>query len=161
MTAPGTAPQAGQLARLTAALLGESGLTVTGPDPADASGGRLVIARRAAQCELIVSDSADAELHWTPFAAEAADPHCVADLAAALLSGQAGARHPDTVSGGDLTFKGIVGMDLRAGGFTVQLNAYTDDYYYDVTAEITVTDPRAGHGAAVYVTDDGGADVAP
>ena len=146
------AEREGGLARLTAASLAAAGVQVTGPD----TDGRLVIAFRAAQCELTVSDSADAELFWTPFAAEAADPHRVADLAAVLLSGQAGARHPDTVSSGDLTFKGIVGMDLRAGGFTVELNAYTDDYYYDVIADITVTDPRAGSSAAVYVTDDGG-----
>ena len=149
---PAGADREGGLARLTAASLAAAGVQVTGPD----TDGRLVIAFRAAQCELTVSDSADAELFWTPFAAEAADPHRVADLAAALLSGQPGTRHPDTVSSGDITFKGIVGMDLRAAGFTVELNAYTDDYYYDVTADITVTDPRAGNTGAVYVTDDGG-----
>jgi len=147
-----SAAREGGLASLTAASLTAAGLQVTGPD----ADGRLVIASRTAQCELTVSDSADAELFWTPIAAEAADPHRVADLAAALLSGQAGTRHPDTVAGGDITFKGIVGMDLRAAGFTVELNAYPDDYYYDVTADITVTDPRAGNSGAVYVTDDGG-----
>ena len=145
------AEREGGLARLTAASLTAAGLQVT-----DAGECRLVIARRAVQCELMVSDSADAELFWTPVAAEAADPHRVADLAAALLSGQPGTRHPDTVSSGDITFKGIVGMDLRAAGFTVELNAYTDDYYYDVIADITVTDPRAGNTGAVYVSDDGG-----
>jgi hypothetical protein len=131
-----SAAREGGLARLTAASLTAAGVQVTGPD----DGCRLVIASRAAQCELTVSDSADAELFWTPFAAEAADPHRVADLVAALLSGQAGTRHLDTVSSGDITFKGIVGMDLRAAGFTVELNAYPDDYYYDVIADITVTD---------------------
>jgi hypothetical protein len=149
---PAGADREGGLARLTAASLTAAGVQVTEPD----TDGRLVIASRAAQCELTISDSADAELFWTPFAAEAADPHRVADLAAALLSGQAGARHPDTVSSGDLTFKGIVGMDLRAAGFTVELNAYTDDYYYDVIADITVTDPRTANSGAVFVTDDGG-----
>ena len=38
----------------------------------------------------------------------------------------------------------------------MELNAYPDDYYYDVTADITVTDPRAGNSGVVYVTDDGG-----
>src|SRR6266852_4875152 len=100
-----TAAPEGGLARLTAASLTAAGLQV-----ADAGECRLVIARRAVECELMVSDSADAELFWTPVAAEAADPHRVADLAAALLSGQPGTRHPDTVSSGDITFKGIVGM---------------------------------------------------
>src|SRR5208282_4688360 len=154
---PAGADREGGLARLTAASLAAAGVQVTGPD----TDGRLVIASRAAQCELTVSDSADAELFWTPFAAEAADPHRVADLAAVLLSGQAGARHPDTVSSGDLTFKGIVGMDLRAAGFTVELNAYTDDYYYDVTADITVTDLRAGEHRSRVRHRRRGADVAP
>jgi hypothetical protein len=152
-TAAGTAPKASELARLTAASLTAAGLQVTGPDAA--GGCRLVIACQAAQCALIVSDSADAELHWSPFAGDAADPHRVADLAAALLSGQPGARHPDAASGG-ITFKGIVGIDLRAGGFQVDLNVYPDNYYYDVTADITVTGPRAGNSGAVHVTDDGG-----
>ena len=156
LAAADTAPKVSELARLTAASLTAAGLQITGPDPADNSGCRLLIARRAVKCELMISDTADAELIWTPFAAAAADPHRVADLAAVLLSGQPGTRHPDTVSSGDITFKGIVGMDLRAAGFTVELNAYTDDHYYDVIADITVTDPRAANSGAVYVTDDGG-----
>ena len=88
-----------------------------------------MISRRAAQCVVTIIDSANADLHWLPFAAEAADPHRVADQAADPLSAQAAARHPDTVGGDHLTFKGIVGMDLRAGGFKVDMNVYTDDYY--------------------------------
>jgi hypothetical protein len=158
MTTAGTSPEAGELARLTAASLTAAGLQVTGPDAADAGGCRLVIRCHGAECALMVSDSADAELLWSPFAAEHADPHRAADLAAALLSGSAsvGVRRPDAVDGGELTFKGIAGMDLRAGGYAVGLNVYPDDYFYDVTADITVTDPRAGNTGTVHVTDDGG-----
>jgi hypothetical protein len=87
-----SAAREGGLARLTAASLTAAGLQVTGPD----TDGRLVIACRAVRCELTVSDSADAELFWTPFAAEADDPHRVADLAAALLV----ERHPGCSWGG-------------------------------------------------------------
>jgi hypothetical protein len=80
------------LASLTAACLTAAGLQVSGPDPGDADGCRLVIACHGAECALMVSDAADAELWWTPLAAEAADPHSAADLAAALLSGEPGAR---------------------------------------------------------------------
>jgi hypothetical protein len=41
-----------------------------------------------------------------------------------------------------------VGIALLAAAFKVVLNAYTDDYY-DVTADITVTGPRARNSAAV------------
>ena len=156
MTTPGTAHESGKLARLTAASLTAAGLEVTAPDPAPGDdGGRLVIFCRATRCDLVVSDNADAELHWSPFAAGAADPHRVADFAAALLSGRPAARHPDAASR-DISFKGIVGMDLRAAGFEVELNVYPDLFYFDVTADITVTDPRAGDSGTVYAGDDGG-----
>ena len=132
------------------------GLQVSGPDPADPDGlCQLVIACHGATCALIVSDDADAKLCWTPHADETADPHTAADLAAALLSGEVGARHRDA-TGRDITFKGTAGMDLRARGFAVTLNAYPDDYFYDVTTDIAVTNPRTRDSGTVYVTDDGG-----
>jgi hypothetical protein len=150
------AARPGGLASLTAASLTGAGHTVTGLDAApDDGGGRLVIASRDARCALVVSDSADAELHWLPFAAGAADPHRVADFAAVLLAGRPAARHP-VAAGRDISFKGIVGMDLRAAGFTVELNVYPDEFYFDVAAEIAVTDPRAGDSGTVYASDDGG-----
>jgi hypothetical protein len=152
--AAGTTPKTGELAHLTAALLADAGLRVTGPDPTSGDRRRLSIACHAARCTLVVSDSADAELRWSPFAGDAADPHLVAGLAAAFLSGQPGPRHPHAVSS-SITFKGIAGLDLRAAGFTVDLNVYPDDLCFDVTTEIAVTDPRTGHGGTVYVTDDG------
>jgi hypothetical protein len=152
----GTSLGKGELARLTAASLTAAGLQVVMPDTADPDGFlRLSITCHGAQCALMVTDDA-AELWWTPHAGEAADPHRTADLAAALLSGEAGVRHPDTVGGRDITFKGIVGMDLRAAGFTVDLNTYPDDYYYDVIAEIAANNPRTADSGTVYVTDDGG-----
>ncbi len=148
-TLPGSAaPPA--LAALTAAALTSAGHHVTGPDDA----GRLLIAARLAQCVVIVTDNADAELHWTPHAGQHGDPHATAAMAAALLDGRPCPRHPDAKAGKDITPKGIAGMDLRAGGYTVALTVHTDDYYYDVTAEITVTSPRAPGTA--YLTDQGG-----
>jgi hypothetical protein len=154
MTTADTTPKAGELARLTAAFLTDAGLRVTRPDPAAADDeDRLEIACRAARCALFVGDGGDAELHWSPLAHRAADAHRAAGLAAALLSGRPAARHPD--AGPEVTFKGIVGMDLRAAGFTVGLGVYRDDFYFDVTADIAATDPGAGNGGTVYATDDG------
>jgi hypothetical protein len=45
---------------------------------------------------------------------------------------------------------------LKAAGYDAQLNVYTDDQCYDVTAEISATDPRTDAGAIVYVNDSPG-----
>jgi len=146
-TTAGTAPAASELARLTAGFLASAGLRVTGPG----DGGRLEIGHPDARYWLLVTDDAHAELQ-----SDDDDPRHVASVAAALLSdAPSDARHPDAVSGAAITFKGIVGMDLKAKGFEVALNVYTDDFYYDVSGDIAVTNPRASAGT-VYITDQGG-----
>jgi len=140
------------LARLTAATLTAAGHHVTGPD----EHGRLLIASRLAHCVLLVTDAPDAEFHWTPIAPMAADPHHAADLAAALLAGPPRPRHPDAKTTSHITFKGIAGMDLRHAGYAVHLNVHADDYYYDVIAELTVTNPRSPGTGTAYITDQGG-----
>jgi hypothetical protein len=150
-TATHAAPTISELARLTAAHLASAGLKVAGPDPDDAEGCRLFIWCPDGPYSLTVDDDAHAELQ-----SDHDDPHHAADTAAALLSPvPATARHPDAISDGGITFKGIAGMDLKAKGFNVALSVYTDDYYYDVSGEIAVTNPSADAGT-VYVTDEGG-----
>jgi hypothetical protein len=148
-TTAGTALKVSELARLTADFLAGAGVRVTGPDPGD--GGRLAIGHPDARYWLLVTDDAHAELQ-----SDDDDPRHVADVAAALLSAiPSDARHPDAISGGGITFKGIAGMDLKAKGFDVALNVYTDDFYYDVSGDIAVTNPRADAGT-VYINDQGG-----
>ena len=43
---------------------------------------------------------------------------------------------------------------LRAAGFTVELSVSPDETCFDVTAEIAVTDPRAGNSGTVFADDD-------
>ena len=149
-TATGTAPKVCELARLTAARLASAGLKIAGPDPDDPAGYRLFIWRAEGPYSLTVSDHAHAELQ-----SDHDNPHHAADVAAALLSAApSDARHPDAISDGGITFKGIAGMDLKAKGFNVALNVYTDDFYYDVSGEIAVTSPAADAGT-VYIADDG------
>ncbi len=146
-----TAPKPGELARLTAARLAAAGFSVTGPDPDDPDGLRLMIWCADGPYWLVVSDDAQAELQG-----DHDDPRHAADIAAALLSpAPSDARHPDAISGGRITFKGITGMDLKAKGFNVTLDVYADDYYYDVSADIAATNPHADAGT-VYVNDQGG-----
>lgn len=54
-----------------------------------------------------------------------------------------------------MTFKGIVGLELKARGLAVELEVYEDKDYFDARAEIVVTNPASGQGAAVHVADDG------
>jgi hypothetical protein len=150
-TATHAATKVSELARLTAARLATAGLKVAGPDPDDPAGGRLFIWCPEGPYSLTVNDDAHAELQ-----SDHDDPHHAADTAAALLSPDpSDARHPDAISDGGITFKGIAGMDLKAKGFTVTLNVYTDDFYYDVSGDIAVTNPSADAGT-VYITDEGG-----
>ncbi len=117
---------------------------------------------RAARCTLDVADDADVRLIIRPWAAETADGHWLADIAAALLTGSAvtGACHPGTEYPAEIGVKGAAGMDLRDRGFGVRLNAFEDLYCYRVTSDISVTAPGAdGRGTpvegVVYVADDG------
>ena len=149
------APTVTELARLTAAHLASAGLKVAGPDPDDPAGCRLFIWCPGGPCSLVIDDDARAELQ-----SDHDDPHHAADVAAALLSpAPSSARHPDAIIDRGITFKGIAGMDLKAKGLDVALSVYTDDYYYDVSGDIVVTNPRADADAdagTVYITDDGG-----
>ena len=86
-----------------------------------------------------------------------ADPKQVADMAATLLTGQVRdyPRLGDGYGHETVTFKGIVGLELKARGFDVGLEVYEDEDYFDARAEIVVTSPDSGGEATVHVTDDG------
>ncbi len=122
----------GELLRLVADGLAGAGLDVR--PPADADGCR-------------------------PWSADDADPDLTADLATVLLTGQAGPQ-PRLASGHhreNITFKGIVGLELKARGLDVELAVYCDETAVDVFAEIVVTVPGPGDGGGqVCVADDGG-----
>lgn len=150
-TATDTTPKPGELARLTAARLTEAGLNVAGPNPEDTDGRRFFISCPGGPYSLVVSDDAQAELQG-----DADDPHYAADIAAALLSpSPSDARRPAAARDQSLTFKGIAGMDLKAKGFNVTLDIYTDNDYFEVSADIAVTNP-GGEPGTVHINDDGG-----
>ena len=148
-----TAP--GELLRLVA-----DGLTCAGLDvrpPADGEG-RLEIAWPGARCTLAVGEGGSVEWEFWPWSADDADPGLTADLATVLLTGPG--PQPRLGSGyqrENVTFKGIVGLELQARGLDVELAVYCDETVFDVFAEVIATVPGAGDGGGqVCVADDGG-----
>ena len=150
-----TAP--GELLRLVADGLAGAGLDVR--PPADEDGCRLDIAMPGARCTLAVGEGGSAEWEYCPRSPQDADPDLAADLATALLTGCSGPQ-PRLGSGHQLenvTFKGIVGLELKARGLDVELAVYCDETAFDTFAEIIATVPGQGDdGGQVCVTDEGG-----
>ena len=147
----------GELLRLVADGLAAAGLDVR--PPADADGCRLDIALPGARCTLAVGEDGSAEWECWPWSADDADPDLTADLATALLTGRSGPQ-PRLGSGHqreNVTFKGIVGLELKARGLDVELAVYCDETAFDTFAEIIATVPGTGDGGGqVCVADDGG-----
>jgi hypothetical protein len=136
------------------------GLTAGGFDvrPPEREGGcRMAIGCEAARCAVSVTDWGDVEWECCPQADGETDPKQTADIAATLLTGQAQdyPRLGDGYGHDTVTFKGVVGLELKARGFDVGLEVYEDEDYFDARAEIVVTSPDPGQAATVHVTDDG------
>jgi hypothetical protein len=145
----------GELMRLVAGELTASGLDVR---PPDCHGGcRLTIGCPGARCSLSVSDCGDVEWECCPQAGGEADPKRLADVATTLLTGHTGEfpRQGQGYERPGITLKGIVGLELQARGFDVDLEVYEDGDYFDALADIVVTTPATAHEATVRVTDDG------
>jgi hypothetical protein len=146
----------GELLRLLADGLTGAGLDVR--PPADGEG-RLDIALPGARCTLAVGECGSAEWEYCPWSPQDADPDLTADLATVLLTGRAGPQ-PRLGSGHqfeNVTFKGLVGLELKARGLDVELAVYCDETAFDTFAEIIATVPGPGDvGGQVCVTDEGG-----
>jgi hypothetical protein len=146
----------GELLRLVMDGLTGAGLDARPPDGGD--GYRLDITWPGARCTLAVGDCGNAEWEYCPLSPQDADPGLTADLATALLTGRTGPQ--PRLGGGhqrkNITFKGIVGLELKARGLDVELAVYQDEDVFDTFAEIVATVPGSGDDGQVWVTDDGG-----
>jgi|SRR5579863_954238 len=150
------AGQPGALLHLVAAGLIRSGAGV-GMVPPLADEPCLPIACSHARCTLTVHDGGQVIWEWDPAAAGQVDPKQLADMACALLTGQAGEqpRVGDGYGRRTVTLKGVVGRELAARGLMVDLELYPDPVFYGVSAVIVVTNPSSGPAAEVQVADDG------
>lgn len=153
-TAAGDRVQPGELLRLVAGGLTAARLKAR---PLPGNGGGLLIGSTHSRCTLRVSDCGLAEWECCPLPGWRPDPGRAADLATALLTGRAG-EFPRLGSGygiPDLTFKGIVGLELKARGLDVELEVYEDRAHFDVCSQIVATSRNAADPATVQVSDDG------
>jgi hypothetical protein len=127
-----TAP--GELLHLVMAGMTRAGLDVRPAEHEESE--RLVIACAAGSCTLAVSDYGHAVWDYCPWPPGAADPGLAADMATTLLTGRLG-PHPRLSSrnGRDgITFRGLVGLELKARGLNAELAVYTDEDYFDAFA---------------------------
>ena len=110
-----------------------------------------------ARCTLTVHDDGPVIWEWRPAAGGQVDPKQLADMACALLTGQASQqpRLGDGYGRRTVTLKGVVGRELAARGLMVDLGLYPDTVFYDVSAVIVVTSPGSDPEAEVWVADDG------
>jgi hypothetical protein len=109
------------------------------------------------KCDLYVEDTGDIQWEYPVPDNGSPDPKRVADIATALLTGEARPHEwtgrGEAVNG--ITFKGIVGLELKARGFNVELEVLRDDNFFDATTEIVITGAWAGGESQVIVNDDG------
>jgi hypothetical protein len=137
--------------------LSRQGFRVTLPDDPDDR--ELTIANLPGirSCRLHVGDGGDVEWDYPTPEGREPDPKRVADIVTAVLTGDAGPHERLSNSEGTarITFKGIVGLELKTRGFTVGLDVYEDYVAFTVAADIFVT-PTGTRGASlVRVNDDG------
>jgi hypothetical protein len=134
------------------------GLVGSGLDVREGEDSRLAITCPGARCMLLVSDYGSAEWEYCPRCPDVADPGLAADMATSLLTGRAGPfpRLAPRSSPGSLTFKGIVGRELKARGLDVELAVYADEVAYAAFAQVVATAPGGDDDAQVHVADDGG-----
>ena len=121
---------------LVAEGLTDSGLKVHPPERHGSC--RLAIACAGARCTLTINDWGDAEWEYCPCSGDNADPKQLADVTTALLTGRADdfPRLGRGYAHEGITLKGIVGLELKARGFDVDLEVYEDKDYFDARAEI-------------------------
>jgi hypothetical protein len=127
--------------------------------PSDSEGRALAIAKvpGTPPSRLLVDDSGNVEWDYPAPEDGNPDPRRVADVVAALLMGETGPseRMARGYRSPSLTFKGIVGLELRERGFRVELAVYKDDTYFNALAEIVVSVPEGDAESEVCVADDG------
>jgi hypothetical protein len=147
----------GELMRMVADGLTAHGFEVRIPVRGDER--RLTITSlKDTRCAIIVEDWGEVELEYRPPPGHDTDPALITRLVKNLLASSseecqrtAGVPH---VPG--LSLIGIVGREARAAGLEAELDVCQDRDYFEVSAEIIVTNPRCHRRGQIRVSGDGG-----
>jgi hypothetical protein len=145
----------GGLMRLVADGLKARGFGVHLPSWEDER--RISVERWGGCCDLSVDDFGLVEWECVPWVSDEADPRRTADIATFLLTGR-DEIYPFPGGGYDprgMSFKGIVGNELRARGFDVGLEVYEDNDNFEVSTEILAANPVIHPNADVRISGNG------
>lgn len=106
---------------------------------------------------LVTDEIDDIAVRWEycPVEDGREDPKRTADIATALLTEDEAPyeRLCGEYSRGMVSYKGIVGRELKARGFGVELSVHRDEEYFDASAEIAVS--RGDSGMRAVIDDSG------
>jgi hypothetical protein len=110
---------------------------------------------RGTTCDITVENSGF--VTWEYLSAGSADPDRVAGRVVHLLTGRPPlpCRRRDSRPEPRTGLKGLVGRRLAARGLAVSLEVYEDQVSYEVSAEISVTNPGCPERGRVHVADNG------
>lgn len=137
------------------------GLAVCGfkvSEPDDGESRRLVIiSREDTNCDITVNDYGNVAWYYSPLGGRTEDPAKVTRLVMNAF-GRPANNHGDwnAIQASDLPLLSITGRTLKAAGLNVCLEVYGDQTFYEVSAEIVVTNPSDPGRGAVHVDDQGG-----
>ncbi len=152
--ATSSAYQIDDLQHRTVIALNAAGLPFHHPDHAR---GRAELAVPDACWQLDAPDDGQIELVRIPDENAGTDPHLLADITAMLLTGAPHRAHrdPRAAGRGFREAMTVVGLDLTASGFAVELITHLDKHFFSVCGEVLATVPGAPDDGAVSVADRG------
>lgn len=145
----------GELMSLVARRLTSRGARIT--YPGSPGGRRMRVAELGGMepFDLSIYDDGDVQFHGY-ISKRKPDPRKAADVATVLLTGRTGPFEylGDGHGKGGISFKGIVGLELRARGLSAELKTFEDAQYLNAEAWVRVTNPQDGSDSEIFLGDD-------
>jgi hypothetical protein len=141
--------------RVMAEMLAKRGLDVYSPEREEA---RLLTVANATQarCEIGVQDNGRVLWHYFPWAGADTEPAEISGMVLRMLdadTGDSAGQYAHFHKGA--TLKGAVAREIKARGMDADMEVYEDELFYDVVAEVVLTNPAKPERGLVRVTDDG------
>jgi hypothetical protein len=147
--------EAGAPMRVMAEMLAERGFDVYGPEREESWLLTIVNAIQA-RCEIGVEDSGRVFWRYFPWAGADTEPAEISGMVLRMLgayTGDSAEQYAHLHRGA--TLKGAVAREIQARGLDADMEVYEDELFYDVDAEVILTNPAKPERGRVRVTDDG------